>query len=666
MSRAMVLFRVWGAVLLIGSSALVTGAAETRERFIAGVCTHFSKGNFLSFSEEARLIREAGFNSIRDDVLWQEYEWQKGKLQIPWKKHKYIEMESRMGFRPLAVLNWGHPQYDNWRWPKSPEAVQAFAEFCGFFAENRKDPAPRLYQVWNEWDARTTEGDAGSYAKLLEASYRKIKAHDPESIVISNSFCQGPRSLEKALQSGILKYCDGIAYHVYPSEAETLFPERQSPEAYVEHIRSILQLVRRYNGGKAKPLYLTETGWPNYANAKGNREEWTGDCIARTYLLIRTLPEVKGLWWYQFHDVGYRSESREANFGILRADLTPKDAYYSFRSIAEIVKKGKFLEKLNVPDPDLIALKFRMPDRRDVLALWSASENCRFLVTLKRSGKSPEKVTFCLAGYESQIRSWGAREWFEKTGKKYSPEVPFRPDEFLLTAGGRPCLVLGNLDGVKIARIDRISAPPIAVKGFAGVLPSGFEFVSADRTERWVPFGTEYRSLSGKSAPHSPKDLDASFCVRWGEKGVTVKVQVRDDTFVPGESPDSLWQGDSVQIAFQNLGADAPRRSFSEYSLAQTSRGPIVYRESSQHRRQAVGICRDVGLEVCRSGNTTTYTATFSWSHLEMPPGIPDTPIGFAIAVNDNDGDGRKGVLSWGDAIASGKNPDKLKWLILK
>ena len=49
-----------------------------------------------------------------------------------------------------------------------------------------------------------------------------------------------------------------------------------------------------------------------------------------------------------------------------------------------------------------------------------------------------------------------------------------------------------------------------------------------------------------------------------------------------------------------------------------------------------------------------------------MPPGIPDTPIGFAIAVNDNDGDGRKGVLSWGDAIASGKNPDKLKWLILK
>ena len=180
MSRAVVFFRIWGAVLLIGSSALVTGAAETKDRFIAGVCTHFSKGNYLSFSEEARLIREAGFNSIRDDVLWQDYEWQKGKLQIPWKKHKYIEMESRMGFRPLAVLNWGHPQYDNWGWPKSPDAVQAFAEFCGFFAKNRKDPAPRLYQVWNEWDARTTEGDARSYAKLLEASSRKIRENDPE------------------------------------------------------------------------------------------------------------------------------------------------------------------------------------------------------------------------------------------------------------------------------------------------------------------------------------------------------------------------------------------------------------------------------------------------------------------------------------------------------
>ena len=96
MCRAVVFFRVWGAVLLIGSSALVTGAAETKDRFIAGVCTHFSKGNFLSFSEEARLIREAGFNSIRDDVLWREYEWRKGKLQIPWKKYNLIGMEERM------------------------------------------------------------------------------------------------------------------------------------------------------------------------------------------------------------------------------------------------------------------------------------------------------------------------------------------------------------------------------------------------------------------------------------------------------------------------------------------------------------------------------------------------------------------------------------------
>lgn len=666
MSRAVVFFRIWGAVLLIGSSALVTGAAETKDRFIAGVCTHFSKGNYLSFSEEARLIREAGFNSIRDDVLWQDYEWQKGKLQIPWKKHKYIEMESRMGFRPLAVLNWGHPQYDNWGWPKSPDAVQAFAEFCGFFAKNRKDPAPRLYQVWNEWDARTTEGDARSYAKLLEASSRKIRENDPEAVVISNSFCQGPRSLEQALKNGILKHCDGIAYHVYPSESESLFPDRQTPEAYVEHIREILRLVRRYNGGKAKDLYLTETGWPNYANAKGNREEWTGDCIARTYLLIRTLPEVKGLWWYQFHDGRYRSESREANFGLLRADLTPKDAYATFRSIAEIVKQGEFLEKVSVPDPELMVLKFRMPDQRDVLAIWSTSENYRHLVTLKRSGKEPGTVTFFLAGQEKQMRHWGAREWFEKPGKTYSPETPFRPDAFQLTAGGRPCLILGNLENVSIERVDRIPAPPIAVKGFAGALPSGFEVVFAEPAERWIPFGPEYRSLSGKSVPRSQKDLDASFCVRWGKKGLTVKIQVRDDSFVPGESPDSLWRGDSVQIAFQNLGADAPRRRFSEYSLALTSRGPIVYRESSQHRRQPVGVCRDVGLEVRRSGDRTTYTASFSWSHLEMSPGGPDTAIGFALAVNDNDGDGRKGVLSWGDAIASGKNPDKLKWLILK
>ena len=319
-------FTILGCLLL----ALAGGAEEPE--FYVGVCTHFAQ-NKGTPSQNLEMAARAGIVSIRDEVYWQRVERQKGKLVIPDYFGKYLDEAVKRGIRPLIILDYGNRFYDGGNYPASDEALEGFARYCEAIVRYAGDRV-KLYQVWNEWDGGCGmrgygRGTPEGYVKLLKTVYPRLKKIAPDAIIISNSVCTGEKFLENTFRLGVLDYCDAIGFHTYN------YTLLHTPvEAWFKRMQNLRKLIHSYNGGKDKPVFITEMGYPNHLSNSGSSEEESAIKLARLYLYARTLPFLKGLYWYDFQDDGWNSAHNENNFGLVRADLTPKLPYFAMKSLA--------------------------------------------------------------------------------------------------------------------------------------------------------------------------------------------------------------------------------------------------------------------------------------------------------------------------------------------
>ncbi|MBN2640290.1 MAG: hypothetical protein JXR78_01415 [Victivallales bacterium] len=614
--------------------------------------------------ENLRVFKDAGFISPRAGIRWHNWETKRGVYK-PNEYYSmyidYMEQATALGLMPMQTITSSNPIYEK-GYPKSREAIEAFAGFCEYVVQKYKGKC-YLYKIWNEWDRGggvsrefRGQGDAASYVRLAAAAYPRMKAVDPSITVIANSVCTGEKFFEQTLKEGILNHCDGVAFHSYHYR---LPGDARKPEAYIKRIKGIARLLLKYNDGKDFPLYLTETGWPNFTKRGGSTDEETADYIARTFLLVKTIPSVKGLWWYGFQDDGLNPEHNEDNFGIVRTDLTPKPAFYVMRSIAEIVRKGRFVEKMKSPDDGLVALKFKMPDGRDVLAAWSVVDSVNMSVTLNSPGIPKDTLMVFFAGYEPLERDWGMREWTANRN------APFIPDAFQFTVKSRPFIVIGDLTSISIAQVKRIAFSDVSAG--TGGKPQIPARVGSSRPVGKNPVKyalgnpENYRSLSSKVYGGS-SDIDAGFYVSWEKDALTLCVEVMDNIHEQDEAIDGMWSGDCVQVAFQSFDKKADSQLYSEYTLGLNKGKSLVYREISQ-LKQPAGLAKNVSLNVKREGNKTICMARFPVSELGLPSLKDGMIFGFSLLVNDCDKKVRKGYLRWGDGIGSGKDPSAYNWI---
>ena len=423
---------------------------------IVGVCTHFSQDKGL-LPANLRLIRQAGVASIRDEVGWRGLETEKGRLRMPEEWDTFVRRAAAAGIQPLLILDYGNPFYDGGDKPISEEATDAFTRYCEFVVRHFKGVV-KHYEVWNEYDIKIgskTAGSAENYAKLIKKVYPRIKAIDPSIVVDGGAMTpSGVRNgwLEKMLAEGSLPYMDAVSIHTYNYSR----PGRErTPEAWAVWMQEVQDLIARYNQGKPAPLYITEMGWPTQIDKRGATPRTSADFLARMYLLSRSLPFLKGIWWYDFQDDGWSATYNEANFGIVRPDLTPKPAYYALSAIADLVAASEYIGRVDTGDPDFYILKFRRKSRQDVWAIWSAHEDDDWQVELKSSAVKPLPVTLNEAGGRTFERIWGSRNWAEE------PHAKVQADQLEITVRGTPWLISGDLSAVRVSAIKRRPFPEL-------------------------------------------------------------------------------------------------------------------------------------------------------------------------------------------------------------
>ncbi|MFA5205122.1 MAG: hypothetical protein WC708_12040 [Lentisphaeria bacterium] len=647
-------------VMLVGGAALAAPASAPGRppQSLVGVTTHFAHHKGI-VEEGISLIRQAGLTSIRDELYWGAVERAKGQLQMPGVYRDYVQAASAAGIAPLCVLDFGNNLYDGGGYPRSPEAVAAFARYAAFCASELKAYHP-MFQVWNEWEGGcgmrpefVGQGDLGTYLKLLNATFPAIKAADRTALVLTNPSCNWRDSYLAYVDSGMLKSCDRLDLHHYP-----YWNGEPAPEPFIDGLDAMERDARARNGGREVPMTISETGWPTDITPIGRSQAEVADYVARFTLQARTKPFIKGFWFYDFQDDQWSCHNNEFNFGLVRPDLTPKSSYAVLKDLLPTLNQARFVKRLHTPDPDAWALLFKAADGRDVLALWSTRKtpfpvitntssrdltllaagyrdaDCQFLV--ETDSPPGTAVSLTLLGHGSVTRRLG------RSGTAAGGRLS-------VTARGRPVLVCGNLGRVRLAdvrlRPTRTEAP--------GLLPQ--QAILVARASAPAP-GRTYALESAGGAAGS-----GHFSIRWEERRIMLEVVVKDRPAA------------AVKVSlfpFEPGTSIAAQDGHNDFTLEPGEAAPVVIRTFGRWPMN-MGKTTEIDLSVRRSPAATTYrveippTAISHWwartpegeaasptQAVYLPAFKPGMAIGFALAV----GDGQE-RLHWGGAVPAGDGP---------
>jgi hypothetical protein len=189
-----------------------------------------------------------------------------------------------------------------------------------------------------------------------------------------------------------------------------------------------------------------------------------------------------------------------------------------------------------------------------------------------------------------------------------------------------------------------------AVTGVGAALP-------LDRFMEWDQFGPD----AVRGAPRPPyggsSDLSANLRTAWDEDCFIVALSVRDNKIVVADAPDKAWQGDSVQIYFDSWGdaRNKPLRGFDHNDQTYdvwfdgTSEKAVVFRRVTPEWQLAFSKPGVVpGIEARFAKTPEGYDLVVIFPKKEIAPLSLEAgaSFGFAVLVNDHDGDFRKRGLT--------------------
>jgi hypothetical protein len=375
-----------------GSTALLfcflcAATSRAQSSLDIGISVHLA-GNPGMVPGQLSLIREAGSNSIRDDVDWGHIEMEKDHLVMPSGFDNLVNQALKANVQPLLILDYGNPFYDAGDKPTSPEALSAFARYAVFVVQHFKGRV-HMYEMWNEWNTTTGNTHPGTpqdYVRLLRVVYPAVKAIDPSAVFIAGAIAGKDLDwLSAMLSAGALGSFDALSIHPY-SFGQMV----RTGDAWAKDMLATEDVIHRYTGGLDIPLYVTEMGWPTYSGPHGISRQLAAAYLAQMFLLTRTMKFLRGIWWYDFRDDGWDEGNKENDFGLVDPDLKPKPAFAALKAIAPVIRAALVVEVLSTASPSLRALRFRLGGNNQVLALWNLDE--AGAIQVRVMGTSPLRI----------------------------------------------------------------------------------------------------------------------------------------------------------------------------------------------------------------------------------------------------------------------------------
>ncbi|WP_238422462.1 cellulase family glycosylhydrolase [Gordonia sp. 'Campus'] len=305
-----------------------------------------SPGASLLSASDADLDRELsvaedlGMWAVRIDVDWSVVEPRRG--QRNWAPiDRVVNAVVAHGMCPLGLVTYtplwaaragDFPRNSHYR----PADPQVFASFAAAAAQ-RYSASIAVWEIWNEpnlanyWLPRANSTE---YGRLLAASYSAIKRAVPGTAVISGGLAPGtdngrdiaPLTFVRNLyQSGFNDSLDALGVHpyTYPALPNDPAAASWSTAARMWDMRDVMVAA----GDGDKSIWMTEFGAPTGTGTNAVSEDVQAQSIAIAMGAQNDAPWLGPLFVYSLRDAGTDPNNLEHNFGLVRRDWTPKQAY---------------------------------------------------------------------------------------------------------------------------------------------------------------------------------------------------------------------------------------------------------------------------------------------------------------------------------------------------
>lgn len=387
-------------VLLIASSA---NAKDAEMPYILGANVHF--GQFIDNpthdpQKTNEALRRYGFTSFRDGLAWSELS-KSSDLSFPLRlkrQKEHLEITYR-DIRPLLVYVPGDPTYNNGYLPTTELAIDNFASYAKKAAIITSKYSP-IFEIWNEWNLgtgtrRRLPGTAADYIFLIKKTYPELKRLKPTATILVGGMATDvdPDPVQKrewvwtkqAIDMGLLKYGDGLSVHFY----NICRPKNErTPAEIITRLEKLDILLRQSNDGKAYPIYITETGWPEKIMGCGFTDEEQIDFSAQFLFWVTKFESVKGVWIYQLKDNGLSEQNIEHHFGLLNYAYTEKPVMRSIQDVRKTLLGSVFSNESISPSGRVtISLKNQNGLTFDILWLMPQAGLEQYVIPVKATAR---------------------------------------------------------------------------------------------------------------------------------------------------------------------------------------------------------------------------------------------------------------------------------------
>ncbi len=300
------------------------------------------------------MVREMGTPWIVEYFPWAYYEpepgrydWSHADLVVDHARRQGLTVIARLGFVP----EWARPEPEvqTTTFTYLDEArFEDFAAYASAFALHFSGRVAHLV-IWNEpnisleWGYRPV--DPEGYTALLHAVYDRVKAANPEVVVMGGALAptlapagdpEGMNDLaylERMLAAGAGQWMDALAVHAYGWQQPPDAPP--SPNAVNFRRTELLRQKLVEAGHAAMPLFVTEGGWNDHPR-------WTKAVqpAQRAAFTVRAYDLAEQDWpWCQAVVLWAFRYPRPANtyqdyFTFVTPDFTPKPIFYAVQRYA--------------------------------------------------------------------------------------------------------------------------------------------------------------------------------------------------------------------------------------------------------------------------------------------------------------------------------------------